>query len=106
MQIGKKELSTTSEHVIMVDGVILRELKVQNLVIDDRDLENPPKTELHHQRWIGEKTYAVRQVVDEGQAGSGGEREVETNLTYEELNDFEAKWNMLWKPVLKDHTPN
>jgi hypothetical protein len=106
MEVGKKELSTSCEHVIMVAGTILRELKVQNLLNNDQDPESPPKTELHHQRWIGDKTYAVRQVVDEGQSGSAGEKQVETNLNEDELKDFEVKWNLLWKPVLKNNAQN
>ena len=109
MQSGNKELSISSEHVIEVDGLIFRELKVQKLINNDQDLESLPKTELHHQRWIGDKTISVRQVVDEGQAGNTGEKEIQTNLTDEEqLNGFEDKWNLVWKPVLKDEdqTPN
>ena len=109
MQSGNKELSISSEHVIEVDGLIFRELKVQKLINNDQDLESLPKTELHHQRWIGDKTISVRQVVDEGQAGNTGEKEIQTNLTDEEqLNGFEDKWNLVWKPVLKneDQTPN
>ena len=103
MQVGKKELSTSSEHVLMVDGVILRELKVQTLLNNEQDQEGPAKNELHHQRWIGDQTYAVRQVVDADQTGSGGEKHVETNLSEDELTEFETKWNLLWKPVLKGH---
>ena len=106
IQVGKKEFSTSSEHVLIVDGIILREFKVQTLLNSDQDLKSPAKNELHHQRWIGDQTYSVRQVVDADQTGSAGEKRVETNLTDDELEDFEAKWNLLWKPVLTDHAQN
>ena len=108
MEIDHKQLSSSSEeHVIEVDGLIFRELKVKKLINNDEDLESLPKTELHHQRWIGDKYIFERSVVDEGQAGNAGEKKIETNLTGEEqLNGFEDKWNLVWKPVLKDHTPN
>ena len=106
IQVGKKEFSTSSEHVLRVDGVILREFKVLTLLNNDQDLESPAKNELHHQRWIGDQTYSVRQVVDADQTSSAGEKHVETNLTDDELEDFEAKWNLLWKPVLTDFVQN
>ena len=108
MEIARELSSSSEEHVIEVDGLIFRELKVKKLINNDEDLESLPKTELHHQRWIGEKFVSERSVVDEGQAGNAGEKKTETNVNGEEqLNGFEDKWNLVWKPVLKDedHTP-
>ena len=106
LQVGKKELTTSSDHCLVVDGVTLRELKVQTLLNNDQDLDSPTKNELYHQRWIGDQTYAVRQVVDDDLTASAGKKHVETNLSEDELEDFEAKWNLLWKPLLTDYAQN
>ncbi len=95
MESGNLTIETSStliEHLMNIDGVVFREVRTQK---PSKTAEN--REEISQQRSIGDKTYTVTIFLN---AGNFEERKIETNMTPDELPEFEAKWNRLWQPSL------
>ena len=85
--------STLIEHMMNIDGVVFREVRTRK---PSKAAQN--QEEISHQRSIGDKSYTVTILITEN---SLGDKRVETNMTPDELQEFEEKWTRLWKPNLQ-----
>ena len=81
----------TMEHELLVDGHHLIEKK-QKTLIDGND------ETLVHIRSIDEKSYKVTEV-NNGEDGAL-ERQVESDLTEDEVKQFEEDWTNMWNPEI------
>ena len=79
----------TMEHELRVDGHHLVEKK-QKTLIDGKD------ETLVHIRSIDEKSYKVTEI-NNGE-DEALERQVESDMTEDEVKQFEEDWNNLWNP--------
>lgn len=89
-----------TEHEIVVDGVLFREYKELNHLLDDSTSDGSQKQVLTHMRSIGERKYTVQQITIDG---ATQEDIVETNMDEDQIEAFKAEWEEKWKPSI-DHT--
>ena len=82
-------LVSTTKHEVFVDGHRLFEKKLKTLTV----CNGIEKTHaLVHVRTIDDKSYKVTETFDE--------RHVETEMTEDEVNQFEEDWTSLWNPEI------
>ena len=100
-----------SDQKLEVDGVIYRELKSLDCVIQDRPrstrnsrpVSGKEEQVLVHTRSIGDKNYTVKKINLEGSDPSNEETEevlAENNLTSDEVCAFQEAWDKNWNPSL------
>ena len=78
-------LDTTTIHEVFVDGHQLIEKKLKTISVCN-GIENI--LVLIHDRTIDDKSYKVTETFDE--------RHVETEMTEDEVNQFEEDWTRMW----------
>lgn len=88
---------TTTDHKMNVNGSIYREFK--KLVVTTVDGEVEVST-LTHTRSIDTLSYTVKQVKRKDQQT---EETVSTDLSKEQQEQLEAKWNANWKPTIDEN---
>ena len=93
---------TTMVHQMKVNGFLLVERK-QKTIINASD-GTPKMTILIHIRSIDDYSYAVRITLTEGK--DEPERIDETQMTQEQVKNFEKDWSKLWNPQAKAESPH
>ena len=83
----------TMQHEMMVDGHHLVNKK-QKMVTNPT--EGPKTTLMIHIRTIDDCSYIVKETHTEGTAEP--ERHVETDMTEDQVKEFEEQWTTLWHP--------
>ena len=92
---------TTMVHQMKVNGFLLVERK-QKTIIKAPD-GTPKMTIFIHIRSIDDYSYAVRITLNEGK--DEPERIDETQMTQEQVKNFEKDWSKLWNPQAKVENP-
>merc|ERR1719312_30738 len=93
MDIAKKNVVTG--HELQVGGVTLRDKR--ELIVETKD--GHQVSTLIHTRWIEEKVYKV---ITTSMNGTVVDTKVDTQLSDEEVEDFQRTWNENWNPLLAD----
>ena len=91
---------TTMVHQMKVNGFLLVERK-QKSIIKASD-GTPKMTIFIHIRSIDDYSYAIRITLTEGK--DEPERIDETQMTQEQVKNFEKDWSKLWNPQAKVDT--
>lgn len=85
-------MALATRHTLTVDGENYTE-EIKTTTISQSDSDKVSKIELQI-RSIGSKSVTLVK------ADSCNEDEIETDLSEEELKDFNAKWNKNWRPTM------
>ena len=86
---------STSEHELMVDGVIFGERKEMiKTSIDSDDV----KTLLVHTKFIGDEDYL--KVTQSLKNGELEDEKIDSNLSDEDIENFKKQWENEWHPTL------
>jgi hypothetical protein len=93
-----KKFTMTCDHQMAVDGVILHEEQSQK-TLENEDQDQSKKVEIFHKKSIGDSYYAVKVIITDGVPG---EKEIDTNMDEDELQEFQEKWNSLKHSYLDD----
>ena len=80
--------------MVAPEGIYLCQEKTKK--IEPEEENNQETTQLSHRRTIDDKHYTVIQTT----VGENEEKVVETDLSGDELQEFEDKWYQLWNPQL------
>ena len=89
-------LEFSKEEMVASEGIYLCQEKTKKK-IESKEGNNQETTQLSHQRTIDDKHYTVIQTT----VGENEEMVVETDLSGDELQEFEDKWYQLWNPQLQ-----
>ena len=87
-------LEYSKEEMVAPEGIYLCQEKTKK--IEPEEENNQETTQLSHRRTIDDKHYTVIQTT----VGENEEKVVETDLSGDELQEFEDKWYQLWNPQL------
>ncbi len=85
------------EHELVVDGVTLRETKEMSTVHSDSG--GPDQVILVHTRMIGDRAYQIRETKQNDQVIDAT---VNTTMSENEVQQFEADWKKMWNPAISD----
>ena len=102
MEGNKTVINSETMHEVFAKNCTLREVRKQKSV---KNASGSLDTELIHTRTIinkedqKERSYTVRKTDTDGQ---GSKKKEETDMSKEELQEFEKQWNSLWKPEIFD----
>ena len=88
-------LEFSKEEMVASEGIYLCQEKTKKK-IESEEGNNQETTQLSHRRTIDDKHYTVIQTT----VGENEEMVVETDLSGDELQEFEDKWYQLWNPQL------
>ena len=86
---------STSEHELMVDGVIFGERK--EMIKTSIDFDDV-KTLLVHTKFIGDEDYL--KVTQSLKNGKLEEEKIDSNLSDEDIENFKKQWENEWHPTL------
>lgn len=89
----------TFEHELRVEGHYLCEKKQKTVIEPENKPEEKPTNILVHIRSIDVKEYKVTQI---SKGDEEPQRSVDTNMTEDEVAEFEADWARLWRPKLTE----
>ena len=90
----------TMEHEMRIDGHYLSEKK-QKTHVDPKDAGVTGATTIYvHVRTIDKRCCKVTEIEKPGQ--DNPERNIETEMSEEEMEQFEQDWNELWNPRITD----
>jgi hypothetical protein len=93
-------VSATSDHQVLVNNVVYRQVLTQFPVKQkDKDPNAPQKIEITRTRSIGDKTITEKKLIIDGKEA---ETTSDTKLNQDEVREFEQKWSEHWKPILSD----
>ena len=81
------------DHQTIVDGVKMREMKVQTKT-DETGVE---EKYLSHTRIIGDRSYTVKKSVTDRRRS---EETIETDMNDAELENFKLEWEEKWNPTM------
>ena len=96
---------TTMEHDLQNEGYFLSEKK-KRTVVKAEDPESSTKMVMVHLRSIDDRYYKVTELTEFNDRcctdGKNVERMVETEMSTEEIENFEIDWELYWKPALNE----
>jgi hypothetical protein len=96
MAVTENHKIVTMEHEMRVDGSYLCEKKQQTLIAPF-DSNSKPISIMIHIRTIDQKTHKVTETQEEGKEDVAV---IETEMTEEELKQFDEDWMRLWMPKI------
>ena len=89
----------TMEHDLRNEGYYLSDKKQMTFVeLEGADPENTPKILMVHSRSIDDRFYKVTEHLNNDKTVEL--RNVETEMSEEEIEKFEIDWELYWKPAL------
>ena len=100
MEDNKTVINSETMHEVFAKDCTLRDVRKRKSV---RNASGTLDTEVIHTRTITnkedekERSYTVKMTDTDGQ---GSKKKKETDMSHEELLEFEKQWNSLWKPEL------
>ena len=83
------------DHQTIVDGVKMREMKVQTVLVNDET--GVEEKYLSHTRIIGDRSYTVKKSVTDRRRS---EETIETDMNDAELENFKLEWEEKWNPTM------
>ena len=102
MEDNKTVINSQTMHEVFAKDCTLRDVRKRKSV---RNASGTLDTEVIHTRTITnkedekERSYTVKMTDTDGH---GSKKKKETDMSNEELLEFEKQWNSLWKPKLFD----
>ena len=98
MKVIETHQTVTSRHTLKVGNMSLMEEKRQVTVISDDNTK--ARVNLEHTRWINEKSYTVKEEMEEKDIV---ENTIITDLSQTEQQEFKEEWLKLWNPALPEN---
>ena len=93
----------TKKHEMKIDGHLLFD-QVQKIKIIPKKFPDGYKfTILHHIRGIDGKTFKVTKIYMHDERSDLISRKIDTNMTQEELKQFQTDWTRLWRPKINEN---
>ena len=90
----------TKKHEMKIDGHLLFD-QIQRIKITRKHFSDGYKfTILHHTRGIDGKTLKVTKIYMPDERNDLISRKIDTNMTQEELKQFQTDWTKLWRPKI------
>ena len=90
----------TKKHEMKIDGHLLFD-QIQKIKIIPKNFSDGYKfTILHHIRGIDGKTFKVTKIYKPDERSDLIRRKIDTNMTQEELKQFQTDWTRLWRPQI------
>ncbi len=93
-------VSATSDYQVLLNETVFRQVLTQ-FPVNQKDPKAPQQIEITRTRFIGDKTITEKKLIVDGKET---DTTFETELTPDEVREFEQKWSELWKPVMSDDT--
>jgi hypothetical protein len=98
-QIFESYTIKTKKHEMKIDGHLLFDHK-QKIMNAPNFSDGYTFTMIHHTRGIDEKTFKVTKIYMPDERSDLISRKNGTNMTQEELKQFQTDWTRLWRPKI------